>query len=348
MAKKTSRPGGMASLGGFAAMIDPRAAGFIDPLLAITTDGVGTKLKLAIDCGIHNSIGIDLVAMCVNDLVVQGFKPLAFLDYYATGRLDVAVGKAIIEGIVKGCLLADCALMGGETAEMPGLYQAGDYDLAGFALGAMERDELDATPAIESGDLVFGLESSGVHSNGFSLVRRILEASGTKLDDPFIVKSKKPGLSFGQVLLEPTRIYVRALLAARRNLQISACAHITGGGLVGNIPRVLPSGLAVELDGNEWSAPPIFGWLQAQGVERLEMARVFNCGIGMVVIVKPDQAAALQQTMKEQSQVCWHIGKVIDRSKAIEILAKNSSAIHSAKDDDRVIIHHLDRALGVR
>ena len=347
MAKKTSRPGGMASLGGFAAMIDPRAAGFNDPLLAITTDGVGTKLKLAIDTGIHTSIGIDLVAMCVNDLVVQGFKPLAFLDYYATGRLEVKVGKAILEGIVKGCLQAECALMGGETAEMPGLYSPGDYDLAGFALGAMERAELDQTPAVEAGDLVFGLESSGVHSNGFSLVRRIIETAGITLEDHFPLQSKKPAKSFGEILLEPTRIYVRALLAARKTLTVSACAHITGGGLVGNIPRVLPSHLAVELDGNEWSAPPIFGWLHRQGVALPEMARVFNCGIGMVVIVKPDQAATLQQVMKTEAQVCWHIGKVIAKDSALEILAKNSLAIHSDKDDNGVIIHHLDRALGV-
>ena len=329
-------------------MIDPQAAGFTDPLLAITTDGVGTKLKLAIDTNIHNSIGIDLVAMCVNDLVVQGFKPLAFLDYYATGKLDVKVGKAIIEGIVKGCLLADCALMGGETAEMPGLYQSGDYDLAGFALGAMERDELNQTPAVEDGDLVFGLESSGVHSNGFSLVRRIIQSSGISLSDRFPIQGKNSNKSFAEILLEPTRIYVRPLLAAREALTVSACAHITGGGLVGNIPRVLPDHLAVSLDGAEWSAPPIFGWLQSQGVELLEMSRVFNCGIGMVVIVKSDQAAKLQQVMKQNTVPCWHIGKVITKTQALEILANDSSAIHSVKDGQGVIIHNLDKALGVR
>ncbi|MCX8502121.1 MAG: phosphoribosylformylglycinamidine cyclo-ligase [Alphaproteobacteria bacterium] len=343
MAKQTSRPGGLASLGGFAAIIDPKAAGFLDPLLAITTDGVGTKLKLAIEMAVHNTIGIDLVAMCVNDLVVQGFRPLAFLDYYATGRLEVSVGKAIIEGIVAGCEQAGCALMGGETAEMPGLYRGDDYDLAGFALGAMERAELENCPPIEVGDLVLGLASSGVHSNGFSLVRRILATSGVKLSDPIPLGWSQTKTSFGEVLLEPTRIFVKPLLLARQSVPVSACAHITGGGLLGNIPRVLPEGLAVELDGAKWSALPIFGWLHGQGVALPEMARVFNCGIGMVVVIRPDHAAEAVRIFHNQALECWEIGKVIRKSETAEILAKRPTALHS----EGAIIHNLGKALGV-
>ena len=345
MARQTSRPGGVASLGGFAAILDPKAAGFSDPVLAITTDGVGTKLKLAIELGIHQSIGIDLVAMCVNDLVVQGFKPLAFLDYYATARLDVTVGKAIIAGIVAGCEQAGCALMGGETAEMPGLYQDGDYDLAGFALGAMERAELANCPPVQPGDRVIGLGSSGVHSNGFSLVRRIVAAAGIRLSDPSpVAGAGEAPSSLGKILLEPTRIFVKPLLLAREAVAVSATAHITGGGLLGNIPRVLPDGLAVELDGALWQAHPIFGWLQGQGVALPEMARVFNCGIGMVVVVAPHYAGELLKILQSQAIPCWEIGTVIPRSQAAEILAKQPAALHS----EGVIIHNLGKALGVQ
>ena len=286
-ARATTIPGVMGGLGGFGALFDLRAGGFTDPVLVSTTDGVGTKLKLAIETGRHGTVGIDLVAMCVNDLVVQGARPLFFLDYFATGALDVEQAATVIAGIATGCRQAGCALVGGETAEMPGLYAAGDYDLAGFAVGAAERGTL--LPAgVAVGDTILALPSSGVHSNGYSLVRRIVAQSGLGWDVPFA--GGAPGATLGDALMTPTRIYVTELLALHRAGLLRAAAHITGGGLPGNLPRVLPDGLGATLQ--PWALPPVFRWLAQQGgVSADEMLRVFNCGVGMALVV-PDAAAA--------------------------------------------------------
>ncbi len=273
-----------------------------------TTDGVGTKLKLAIALNKHDTIGIDLVAMCVNDLIVQGAEPLLFLDYYATGKLDVAAGRAIIQGIAEGCRQSGCALIGGETAEMPGMYAQADYDLAGFSVGAVERDRLITGREIAAGDVVLGLASSGVHSNGFSLVRRLVDTGGHSLTEP---ASFAPGLSLGEALLTPTMLYVRPVLAVLKEIRLKGLAHITGGGLVENIPRVLPDGLGVEIDGSTWAAPGVFGWLAAQGVATAEMARVFNCGIGMVAITNPNDAEQTIQILTTQGIATSKIGRVI-------------------------------------
>jgi phosphoribosylformylglycinamidine cyclo-ligase len=290
LARATDRAGTMGGLGGFGALFDLKAAGFADPVLVSTTDGVGTKLKLAIEAGIHDTVGQDLVAMCVNDLVVQGAEPLFFLDYFATGRLDVAHAAAVIAGIAEGCRIAGCALVGGETAEMPGLYGGGDYDLAGFAVGAAERGALLPRRDIAAGDVVLGLASSGVHSNGFSLVRKVLAGAGIALDAPAPFAA---GSSLGAALLAPTRIYVKPLLAAHRAGLVKAAAHITGGGLPGNLPRVLPGGLAARLDAAAIPVPPVFAWLaRTGGIAPEEMLRVFNCGIGMAVVVAPEAAEA--------------------------------------------------------
>ncbi|MES2713209.1 MAG: phosphoribosylformylglycinamidine cyclo-ligase, partial [Pseudomonadota bacterium] len=277
LAKSTGRRGTMGGLGGFGAMFDLKAAGFSDPILVSSTDGVGTKLKLAIDAGNHDHVGVDLVAMCVNDLVVQGAEPLFFLDYYATGKLRVDQARAVVAGIAEGCRQAGCALVGGETAEMPGMYAAEDYDLAGFSVGAAERDGLLPKPDVGPSDVLLGLASTGVHSNGFSLVRRIVEAGGIGLDAacPF------GDGSLGQALLAPTRIYVKSVLALHQAGLLKAAAHITGGGLPGNLPRVLPEGVAAVVDAGAWAVPPVFGWLARAGnVAPEEMLRVFNCGIG--------------------------------------------------------------------
>src|SRR3954451_12585534 len=277
--RSTRRRGADAEIGSFGGLFDVKAAGFIDPILVAANDGVGTKVKIAIESGIHHTIGIDLVAMCVNDLVVQGAEPLFFLDYYATGKLDPDAGAAIVQGIAAGCREAGCALIGGETAEMPGLYAEGDYDLAGFAVGAAERGTLLPRPDIIAGDVLLGLPSSGVHSNGFSLVRRIVELSGLSWQAP---APFAPDRSLGDALLEPTRIYVKPLLAAiRATGAIKALAHITGGGFPDNIPRVLPKGLGAILDLGAIPVPPVFGWLaKTGGVTETEMLRTFNCGIG--------------------------------------------------------------------
>jgi phosphoribosylformylglycinamidine cyclo-ligase len=290
LARATRRTGVMGGLGGFGALFDPKAAGYRDPILVSSTDGVGTKLRIAIDTGLHDTVGIDLVAMCVNDLIVQGAEPLFFLDYFATGRLDVTQAAAVIGGIAEGCRQAGCALVGGETAEMPGMYHGDDYDLAGFSVGAAERGSLlprDVSP----GDTVLGLASSGVHSNAFSLVRRIVALSGLAWTAP---APFAPGLSLGQALMTPTRIYVRSVLALHRAGLLKAAAHITGGGLPGNVPRVLPDGMVAALDPS-WPVPPVFRWLAgAGGVPVDEMLRVFNCGLGMVLVVSdPDAATAL-------------------------------------------------------
>ncbi|NBB82200.1 MAG: phosphoribosylformylglycinamidine cyclo-ligase, partial [Alphaproteobacteria bacterium] len=267
LARSTDRPGTLGGIGGFGALFDPRAAGFVDPILCAATDGVGTKLKLAIAAGRHDTVGIDLVAMCVNDLVVQGAEPLFFLDYYATAAIAPPVAEAVLAGIAEGCRQADCALIGGETAEMPGLYAAGDYDLAGFAVGAAERGTLLTGAEIRPGDVVLGLGSSGVHSNGFSLVRKVMADSGLGPDSAPPFESGAPDL--GAALLTPTRIYVRACLAALRGDGLAGAvrglAHITGGGLVDNLPRVLPDGLGAEIDAGAWALPPVFRWLKAAG-----------------------------------------------------------------------------------
>jgi len=305
LARATGRPGVIGGLGGFGALFDLKAAGFTDPVLVSTTDGVGTKLRLAIDTGRHATVGIDLVAMCVNDLVVQGAEPLFFLDYFATGALDVDQAASVVAGIAEGCRQAGCALVGGETAEMPGMYHPGDYDLAGFSVGAAERSAL--LPAgVQAGDTLLGLASSGVHSNGFSLVRRLVELSGVALDAP---APFAPALSLGEALMAPTRIYVAPLLALHRAGLLRAAAHITGGGLPGNVPRVLPDGLHAVLDAGAWPLPPVFRWLAgAGGVAPDEMLRVFNCGIGMVLAVAdPDAAAALLREHGEQVHRIGHI-----------------------------------------
>ncbi len=281
-ARATMRPGTMGGLGGFGALFDLKAAGFRDPVLVSCTDGVGTKLLLAIETGRHDTVGIDLVAMCVNDLVVQGAEPLFFLDYFATGRLAVADAAKVVGGIAEGCRQSGCALVGGETAEMPGMYGPGHYDLAGFAVGAAERDAL-LPGRIGHGDLILGLPSSGVHSNGFSLVRAILAQAGLGWDAP---APFAPGQSLGEALMAPTRLYVSPVLALHRAGLLKGAAHITGGGLPGNLPRVLPRGVAAVLDGSAWTMPPVFPWLAATGkVAPDEMLRVFNCGIGMALVV---------------------------------------------------------------
>ncbi len=294
LAKATSRPGVLGGLGGFGALFDLKAAGFQDPILVSTTDGVGTKLKIAIESGIHHAVGIDLVAMCVNDLIVQGATPLFFLDYFATGALDVTAARTVIAGIAEGCKTAGCALVGGETAEMPGMYGAGDYDLAGFAVGAAERHSL--LPAgVAPGDPILALPSSGVHSNGFSLVRKIVNAAGLEWNSP---AAFLPGQNLAEALLMPTRIYVRPLLALHRAGLLKAAAHITGGGLPGNLPRVLPPGLGATLTA-PWDMPAVFSWLrQAGNIAPSEMLRVFNCGVGMALIVH-DAKMAMELLIRE-------------------------------------------------
>ena len=305
-AARTARPGTMAGLGGFGALFDLKAAGFADPVLVAATDGVGTKLKIAIDTGVVDGIGIDLVAMCVNDLICQGAEPLFFLDYFATGKLEVDQAARIVEGIAEGCARSGCALIGGETAEMPGLYAAGDFDLAGFAVGAMERGT--ALPAgVAAGDVLLGLTSDGVHSNGYSLVRKVVEGTGLGWDDPCPFGEG----TLGAALLVPTRLYVRPALAAIRAGGVRALAHITGGGLTENLPRVLPEGLGAEIDLTAWALPPVFGWLQEQaGIAEGEMLKTFNCGIGLVLVVAPDRAEALTALLAESGESVHRLGTV--------------------------------------
>ncbi len=306
LARSTDRPGTMGGLGGFGALFDLKAAGFRDPVLVSSTDGVGTKLKLAIDSGIHGFVGQDLVAMCVNDLVVQGAEPLFFLDYFATGKLDVAQASSVVAGIAEGCRIAGCALVGGETAEMPGLYKGGDYDLAGFTVGAAERDALLPKGDVGPGDVLLGLASSGVHSNGYSLVRRILEGTNLTLASPAPFAS---GQSVAEALLAPTRIYVKPVLALHKAGKLKAAAHITGGGLPGNLPRVLPAGIVAALDAGAWTVPPVFAWLARAGnVAAEEMLRVFNCGLGMVLVVAAEDADAATAMLTEAGETVFRIG----------------------------------------
>ena len=304
LARATHRPGVIGSLGGFGALFDLKAAGFADPVLVSSTDGVGTKLKVAIETGIHDTVGVDLVAMCVNDIVVQGAEPLFFLDYFATGRLNPRQAREVIAGIASGCHEAGCALIGGETAEMPGLYHDHDYDLAGFAVGAAERGRL-LPRNVTSGDAVLGLASTGVHSNAYSLVRRVVELSGLPWNAP---APFAPEVTLGQALLMPTRIYVPALLALHRAGLLKAAAHITGGGLPGNLPRVLPDDTVALLE-PYWSVPPVFGWLaRTGGVAPEEMLRVFNCGIGMAVVVSDPDAAS--EVLRDQGESVARIGHI--------------------------------------
>ncbi len=312
LAKATARSGADSALGGFGGLFDLKAAGFKDPILCAANDGVGTKLKVAIDANRHDTVGIDLVAMCVNDLVVQGAEPLFFLDYFATGKLDVAQARDVIAGISEGCLQAGCALIGGETAEMPGMYKSGDYDLAGFAVGAAERGEMIDGSTCAVGDVLIGLASTGVHSNGYSLVRRIVERSGLSYDAPAPFAPEK---SLGEALLTPTRIYVKSCLAAIRAGHVKALAHITGGGYTENIPRVLPDAVAADLDVSALPLPPVFRWLAETGaIAAPEMARTFNCGTGMVVVVPADRVEAALAVFAEHGETARVIGRLADRN----------------------------------
>ena len=308
LARATARPGADASLGGFGAFFDPRAAGFKDPLLVSTTDGVGTKLRIAFATGKHDTVGIDLVAMCVNDLIVQGAEPLFFLDYFATGRLEEGMAATVIAGIAAGCREAGCALVGGETAEMPGFYADGEYDLAGFAVGAVERDRALTGAGVRAGDLLLGLASSGLHSNGYSLVRTLVERLGADYAAP---APFDPSSSLGEALLTPTRIYVASCRAALATGGIRALAHITGGGLLENLPRVLPDGLAARLDWSAWSRPPVFNWIATAGrVSGLELARTFNCGIGMIAVVPPTAADDVTAALEAAGESVFRIGRI--------------------------------------
>jgi phosphoribosylformylglycinamidine cyclo-ligase len=315
--RSTRRPGADGEIGGFGGLFDLKAAGFKDPVLVAANDGVGTKLKIAIDADYHDTVGIDLVAMCVNDLVVQGAEPLFFLDYFATGKLDPNQGAAIVEGIAAGCRDAGCALIGGETAEMPGMYSSGDYDLAGFAVGAAERGELLPAGDIAEDDVILGLASSGVHSNGFSLVRKIVELSGLAWDAPAPFAD---GKKLGEALLTPTRIYVKPLLKAIRETRaIKALAHITGGGFPENIPRVLPKHLAAEIDLSAVKVPAVFSWLaKTGGVEAKEMLRTFNCGIGMIAVVSPENVEAVTKALEAEGEKIVVLGRMIARTEGAQ------------------------------
>ncbi|MEA5161233.1 phosphoribosylformylglycinamidine cyclo-ligase [Cereibacter johrii] len=306
-AKRTARPGTVSGLGGFGALFDLKAAGYRDPVLVAATDGVGTKLRIAIDTGEVDTIGIDLVAMCVNDLVCQGAEPLFFLDYFATGKLEVAQAARIIEGIAEGCAASGCALIGGETAEMPGMYHKGDFDLAGFAVGAMERGA-DLPQGVAQGDVLLGLGSNGVHSNGYSFVRKVVELSGLGWD----AASPFGGDSLGRALLAPTRLYVKQALAAVRAGGVHALAHITGGGLTENLPRVLPEGLGARIDLSAWELPPVFRWLaETASMAEPELLKTFNCGIGMIVVVAADRAEEIAALLAAEGETVTRIGTVI-------------------------------------
>jgi len=308
LVKATARPGANAELGGFGGFFDPKAAGYIDPLLVAANDGVGTKVKLAIDHDRHDSVGIDLVAMCVNDLIVQGAEPLFFLDYFATGKLETGIAERVVAGIADGCKTAGCALIGGETAEMPGMYGPGDYDLAGFCVGAVERGQQLTGDDVAPGQILLGLASSGVHSNGYSLVRRLAADKGWKLDRPAPFDSDRLLIDF---LIEPTRIYVKSLLPAIRSGKITALAHITGGGLLENIPRVLPNGAHAIVDADAWEQPKLMAFLQGQGnIEPEEMARTFNCGVGMVLAVHPQHVPDLTAELEAAGETVFTIGTI--------------------------------------
>jgi phosphoribosylformylglycinamidine cyclo-ligase len=310
LVRATARPGADAEIGGFGGLFDLKRAGFKDPVLVAANDGVGTKVKIAIETGRHDTIGIDLVAMSVNDLVVQGAEPLFFLDYYACGKLEPEIGAAVVAGISIGCREAGCALIGGETAEMPGLYQGDDYDLAGFAVGAVERGDVLPRGDIAAGDVIIGLASSGLHSNGFSLVRKVVAKTGLSWETPAPFAAE---LTLGDAILTPTRIYVKSCLAAiRATKAVKGLAHITGGGFPDNIPRVLPKGLGARIDLARVSVPPVFKWLASEGgIAQSEMLRTFNCGIGMIVIASPKDAGAVAQAFTNAGEKAVTIGEVI-------------------------------------
>lgn len=312
--KKTKRSGVMSGLGGFGALFDLKETGYKDPILVSGTDGVGTKLKVAIEAGLHSTIGIDAVAMCVNDIIVQGAEPLFFLDYFATGKLDSDVAETVIASIAKGCEESGCALIGGETAEMPGMYAAGDYDIAGFSVGAVERDQMITGAAIAEGDVILGLASSGIHSNGFSLVRHIVNGSqGYSYDQP---ASFTGGKNLGEFLLEPTRLYVRSLLEAFKikdggKQAINGLVHVTGGGFYENVPRILPEGLSARIDVSTWDLPPVFGWMAEAGrLAHSDLGSTFNCGIGMMVFCKAEHAEAITQSLEKSGENVYAIGQV--------------------------------------
>jgi phosphoribosylformylglycinamidine cyclo-ligase len=306
VAKRTRRPEVMAGLGGFGALCEI-PAGYKEPVLVSGTDGVGTKLRLAMNLGIHDTIGIDLVAMCVNDLIVAGAEPLFFLDYYATGKLNIDIAAAVVEGIGKGCELSGCSLVGGETAEMPGMYEGEDYDLAGFCVGVIEKSKIIDGSKVSSGDRLIGLASSGPHSNGYSLIRKIIEVSDASLDQTV---GDQP---LGQALMAPTRIYVKSILRLLQHCDIHAMSHITGGGLLENIPRVLPKHSKAVIDTNSWQMPAVFDWLkQAGNVDSEEMYRTFNCGVGMVLAVAADKADQALQILQECGEQAWFIGHIAD------------------------------------
>lgn len=309
LAKSTMRPGVLEGLGGFGALFQVPTDKYREPVLVSGTDGVGTKLKLAIEMEKHDTIGIDLVAMCVNDIIVQGAEPLFFLDYFATGKLNIDHGKDIIAGIAEGCRQSNCALIGGETAEMPGMYNSGDYDLAGFSVGVTEKSAVITGENVAENDVLLGLASTGLHSNGYSLARKVVEVSGAELDDDFI------GTSLGEALLTPTRIYVKSILAALAVAPINAIAHITGGGLPGNLPRVMPENTCAKIDPNSWPKLAIFDWLQNKGqIEESEMYRTFNYGIGMVLIVAPDHADKIQASLENSGENVFRIGSISKHS----------------------------------
>lgn len=328
--KKTDRAGVMSGIGGFGALFDLKQTGYQDPVLVSSTDGVGTKIKLAIDLDKHDTIGIDAVAMCVNDVIVQGAEPLFFLDYFATGKLDNDVAEAVIAGVARGCAESGCALIGGETAEMPGLYAPGDYDLAGFCVGAVERGRMITGETIQEGDVILGLASSGLHSNGFSLVRKLVQDSGADYAAPLDFTG---GRALGDVLLTPTRLYVRSILAALKihgvdgRAAIRGLAHITGGGLFENIPRVLPETLAARIDATSWALPPVFGWLKKSGgIDAADLATTLNCGIGMVVVCDPAQAGALAASFGKNGETVYTLGTIVRRQDA----AVRIDNLHSA------------------
>ena len=313
LVRATARPGADAEIGGFGGIFDLKRAGYRDPVLVAATDGVGTKLKVAIETGRHDTIGIDLVAMSVNDLVVQGAEPLFFLDYYACGRLEPEIGAAVVAGISVGCRESGCALIGGETAEMPGVYQGDDYDLAGFAVGAVERDALLPRADIVEGDVILGLSSSGVHSNGYSLVRKVIEKTGLPWTAPAPFMPKQ---SLGEAILIPTRIYVKACLAAMRETDaVKGLAHITGGGFPDNIPRILPKGLGARIDLARVAVPAVFQWLASEGsIAESEMLRTFNCGIGMIVVASPEKAEAVVKAFTRAGETVVMLGDIISAS----------------------------------
>ena len=305
LAKSTARSGLMGGLGGFGAFFDVKAAGYTDPVMVSATDGVGTKLRIAIDSGIHNTVGIDLVAMCVNDLIVQGGEPLFFLDYFASSKLELDVAEQVISGIAEGCRQAGCALIGGETAEMPGMYEAGDYDLAGFSVGAVERSQILTGEDIGAGDVVLGLASSGPHSNGYSLIRKVIEVSDADL------AAILDGRSLGEALLAPTRIYVKPLLSLLNSVEVHALAHITGGGLTENLPRVLPAGSEAVVDLDAWQLPPVFEWIRDQGnIAPDEMLRTFNCGVGMVACLPEGAAEQATALLRDAGETVIPLGRI--------------------------------------